>query len=268
MPQRLPLITWLLLAATLAVDFVVLNAVAFDRYRAAGYMVVTFHTLIVSQLSLVCIWSALKAEPSVWTRLAPLFAVAITTTIAGSFMQLDEPHNGWGSFSAYLGYYGFHAVAVLAAMWFLQRTNYWQRRTGKSRTWQFSLFHVLTVTTVTAVLLALTRNNAFFSESRMWNVAFAVSYVALAVFCVVVWTFSWHWFFRLACALCVSLLLGIVAYGGFLEFGVLAVNPFNILHAHYLIEAVVLSIWLGLGPILPLGSDAGETRNEVPQAET
>jgi hypothetical protein len=61
MPQRSPLIFWLLLAATISVD-----AVAFTWAEAghvhADHAFIAFEALMLSQIGVVCIWSSLNSE--------------------------------------------------------------------------------------------------------------------------------------------------------------------------------------------------------------
>lgn len=261
MQHRSPLIFWLLVAATLSVDAVVLNWAGDEQFTAPGYLSVAVHALILGQLSVVCVWSALYSTPNTWTQIAPLFAVVLGALVDGLYMRLPEHNRDMTTFTTSLGFFGLYAMLLMAALWLLQRTNFWRRIAGSARTWQFSLFHLLTAMTITAVLAALMRNNLLFAESRWMNITFACSYVALTVASVVFWSFSWNWFFRLASVLSVSVLLSVGAFVIFFRhIGIFSVNIFNILHAYYLIQAIVLSVWLGVGPILPSKIEAGQTR--------
>jgi hypothetical protein len=141
---------------------------------------------------------------------------------------------------------------LLALLWLLQRTNYWQRRTGVKRPWQFSLAHLLIVMTLTGILVMLTRNNVFLVQDAATNIPEAFCCVALAAASTLLWSFSWNWFLRLAGVIGVASLLGIATQVVF--FGPRMIGSydiFTILQIYYLIQAIVLSIWLGVGPILP-----------------
>jgi hypothetical protein len=247
MPQRSPIIFWLLLSATLAVDVVILVLVAEEQNPTAGYLFVTFLALILSQLSIICIWSAFSTAPNTWTRIAPVFAVVTTALMAGQFTRFPE-----SNFTTYLGEFALRAVAVLAALWFLQRTNYWRRRNDTAHTWQFSVLHVLATMTITAILITLLRRNEYFGDDRWTNIAFACSDLALVMASVILWNFSWNWILRLASVIGIAVLLGegavAIIYG---KVGNIGMSAFDILHAYYLIQAIVLSLWLGVGPILP-----------------
>lgn len=261
MQHRSPIIFWLILAATLSVDAVVLSWASGERYTTPAYLAVAVHALILGQLSVVCIWSALYSTPNIWTQIAPLFAVVLAALIQGLYIQLPGHYRDVTTFTTCLGYLGLHAVLLLAALWLMQRTNFWQRRTESARTWRFSLFQLLVAMTVTAVLTALMRTNEFFGEGKWTNIAFECSYVALAIASVVLWSLAWNWFLRLAGVLCVAALFSVVAFFIFFrQISGFGMNVINILHAYYLIQAIVFSLWLGVGPILPPKFDAGETQ--------
>ena len=102
MPDRLPIIYWLLLVATICVDAAVFswtNAVPDNEF---GFIV--FDAVMLSQISVVCIWSGLRSEKSMWTRFSPFFAVLLATLIYGMFSDAhfigkvgDEWHVRMGS---------------------------------------------------------------------------------------------------------------------------------------------------------------------------
>jgi hypothetical protein len=258
MPQRSPIIFRLLLAATFAVDVVVLQ-VARERQLSSGYLTVVVYALFVSQLSVVCIWSALRTAPTAVSRTAPICAVAIVSLMAAWFTPMPSSLNGWTVYANYLGYFGLHALVLLASLWILQRTNYWQRRTRVKRTLQFSLTHMLIVTTVTAILAALSRNNVFLGGGRAANISVAFCCVTLGFASAAVWSLSWNWVLRLAGVIAVAALLGVALVSIFFR-PYMGFDVFTVFHAYYLIQAVVLSLWLGIGPILPLKVDTDELK--------
>jgi hypothetical protein len=247
MPQRSPIIFWLLLSATLAVDVAILVLVAEEQNPTAAYLMVIFHALILSQLSIICIWSAFSTTPNTWRRIAPVLAVVTAALMAGQFTRYPE-----SNFTTYLGDATLRAVEVLAGLWLLQRTSYWRRRNGTAHTWQFSVLHVLAAMTITAILITLLRRNEYFGDDRWTNIAFACSDVALVMASVILWSFSWTWVLRFASVIGIAIVLGegavAIIYG---QVGDVGMSAFNILHAYYLIQAIVLSLWLAVGPILP-----------------
>jgi len=261
MPQRSPLIFWLLLAATICVDAVVISWMTSESNLASLFVAVTFYALILSQLSVVCIWSAFRETKTVWTRIAPLLASILATLLA---ILIETPEALLDSFMNHFAYYGLHAALVLATLWLLRAVKR-GRIKAASRNWQFSLLHLLGVMTVVAVLAALLRNSPFFSDDPWLNVAFAVSSVALTTASVFFGGLSCHWLLRLVgvvgCALLLSgaLMLGTELYSG-------TGRDFHILiGALYLIQALVLSIWLAWGQIIPVANaPAGATDEGLP----
>jgi hypothetical protein len=107
--------------------------------------------------------------------------------------------------------------------------------------------------TVVAVLATAVRESPFFGDDRWMNPAFVCSTVAIAVASVWIWAGSQPWILRLGGTLGLAILLaGAVS---------LTVVPFTtvfsvIIGGHYLIQAIVLSIWLGCGPILTFSKAA------------
>jgi hypothetical protein len=239
MPPRSPIIFWLLLAATLAVD-----AVAFSSPSLEAHQLIV-NALVLSQVSIVCIWSALSAPRTVVPRIIPIFAVLFAALLFAGFHAGSAPFGE--NFQVSLTHYGFHGALLMAALWLLQRTAFWQRRGGAIREWKYSVADLLIAMTVVAVLAALMRNSPFLGQSGWLNLLFAGGCVALAVISVIVWSNSWHWLLRLAVVVGCAILLG----AAFLVIPLVGRIYSSILGAHYLIQALVLSIWLGCGPILP-----------------
>ena len=261
MQDHSPIIFRLLLVATISVDVVVLSLAADEQYSTMGYLGVAVYSLLLGQLGIVCIWSALNPRPNVATQIAPWFAVLLASWV--------EAYRDMPTFMARLGFFGLYGVLLMAALWLLQRTGFWRRNTGSARTWQFSLLHILTLMTIIAVLAAVMRRNPFFGEDSWSNLIYTFSYVALAVASVIFWSLSWHWFFRLASVLGVSALFGVGASViFFMLIGRFYVGVFNLLHVHYLIQAIVFSVWLGIGSVLPPTLDARATQNEGPRVES
>lgn len=252
MPQRSAIIFWLLLAATLSVDAVVFSWMASEPYPDPLYAVVTFDALILGQLSVVCIWSTITVTTNLWVRLAPIVAVVTAALLTATLV--DEPVMLSSSFTNHLAYYGLHVALLVTSIWLLQRTEFWRRRSGASREWQYSIAHLLIAMTVVAVLAAAMRNSVFFSEDRWINIAFACSSVGLTVAVVSLWSLSWHWLLRLAGALGFAVLLGFAFALALVVASNDRLAP-NV-GAHYLLQVIVLSIWLGCGPILPVAQFA------------
>jgi hypothetical protein len=246
MADRSPFIFWLLMAATLSVD-----ALAFYASIAKAdywFPFIIFNALVLSQVSVVCIWAAFHTTNSFWSRITPLVMVtgAITVTVLQrlanqvfSFADLAETSG------LALAHYGIHTSMLLSCLWLLQRTSYWRQRSGKVVSWQFSLASLLVATTVVAILTATTRSIGIFEREPLPNIIFICSSVALGVVSPIVWIVSMHWILRLAGILGFAILLGI-AFTQIVELS----HP-QVMTAHYLIQGIVLSTWLSLGPVLP-----------------
>jgi hypothetical protein len=253
MNMRSPTILWLLLAATICVDAVAIVWVLSLPF--ALYATVACDALFSSQLSVICIWSALCLTKNFWTRIAPLLAVVIASLAIGLF--------GVPPLTVGLPYYGLHAALLLAALWLFERTTLWRGRSGASTEWQYSLAHLLVAMTVVAVLVPAMRNSEAFYEDRfgvVWkDIAFICGSVALAVVSVISWSLTRHWLIRLAGVLGFAVLLGAAFSLGIESF--MPLFPI-IIGAGYLIQGVVISAWLGCGQIIPVShatasSDSG-----------
>jgi hypothetical protein len=261
MHRQSPIITGLLIAATLSVD-----AAAFAHLLAVGstlsvstsdaYLLVD--ALLMPQVGVVCAWSALANSKAIWIRTIPWLAVIAAVTLKVTAITLltestlSESLRYWGLRSD-LSMYLFPTAVLMAALWISQRTRFWQNRTQMKREWQFSLGQMLVVTTVTAVLVACMAGNSMFvgDDGRWltWAWLFSIAFLAFAA--IVAWSFPWHWLLRFSSVLAVALALGLFfgyQYGGDLPFHLERQS------AYYTIQAIVLSVWLGLGPILPVSS--------------
>jgi hypothetical protein len=249
MPQRSPVIFWLLVAATIAVDAVVLAWVLSNRSSDVLYAIAAFHSLCVSQLSVVCIWSAVVSRKTVWTRIAPLLATLIASISTAVFINAPIPLDV--AITSYLAQYGLQAVLILVVLWLLQRTAFWRRISGEPAKWRYSVAQLLVAMTVVAVLAAAMRRSTFLDHDFV-NVAYTCCYAALAVASVFFWTLSQPSVVRLSGVLGVAIwfaaALSLVETPPTRIFSIFMV-------AHFVIQAIVLSVWLGLGPILPLPRD-------------
>ncbi len=260
MPQRSPVTFWLLLAATLAVYAVAISWVASGPFPTPVHAWAIFDALTFGQLSLICIWSALRPVKTAWSRIAPIAAVPLAAVLVAAVVQ--DPVAFWTGFSVYLFYYGLCAGLLLAVLWFLRRTRFWQRRFGTPRVWQFSLAELLIVMTAVAVLATAMRDTPFLGGDGWLAIAFIVSSVAIALANVLIWSLSIHWLLRLSGATSIALILGVVLA---LATGFEPIVA-RIIGGDLLIQSVVLSIWLGAGVILPAACEAtaGETPPPIP----
>jgi hypothetical protein len=236
--HRSPLIFWLLVAATLCVDAVVFSLIGPDPSRTSVYASVAFHALLLSQLAIVCIWSAVRARMWITSHIPPIVSVFAATAAT----MLDRDPVMSNDFITFLAYYGFHAAFLLASLWILQRTQFWNRLTGVSSEWRFSLLQLLLVMTLIAILMSAMRRSPFFLEFKWHTIGSASGFVALSIASVLAWYLVEHLLMRLSCVFGVSVLLGTL----------LKMTDFSFTYAHYLIQGIVLTIWLDSGQILPL----------------
>ena len=194
MSQRSPLISWLLLATTACVDAVVIFWVAAEPYPDPMYAAVAFHAVMIGQISVVCIWSAMSER--ILVRFAPVFAVALVGLLAATL--IDTPVTLSESIPNNLAEFGLHAALLIAFLWLLQRTAFWRRRSGRLRDWQYSVAHLLVAMTLVAVLATLVHHSSLLGQDAALNALFICGTVALSVLNVILWSLSWHGFGKLA----------------------------------------------------------------------
>jgi hypothetical protein len=227
---------WLLLAATLSLDATAMIWVAVDNDRATAATL--YEALCVSQISLLCVWSMLGADRRMWAPLIPIAAAALVVLAFGHFDALR-----WTDAAAEKG---VHVAGLMALLWILRRTPWWQRGCAPSarEKWQFSLGKLLIVMTVVAVLIVFLRHA---DETRaIWNVILGpVVYgsILLPVIAVVVWRSMPRALLRLAATLLAA--AAIAAWPIFL-----AREYWLSTLAFFVIQALVLWLWLEWGGIL------------------
>ena len=111
--------------------------------------------------------------------------------------------------------------------------------------------------TVVAILAALSRTAGIFTaEGWSENMVFLCGSVVVATSIVIIWCSSQHWMLRLAGIIGLAILLGVVS--------ALILRIPAAIGVHYMIQALVLSIWLGIGQILPPRIDADEMQKSEP----
>jgi hypothetical protein len=252
MLRRSPVIFWLLLAATIAVNAVVFSRVASETFPAPFYLKIGFDALIVSQLNVICIWSVLSSKQIRWlpALLAPVAAAFIPPIFS------DDPVNFVDEFKLYVAAYGLEASVLVVALWIFRGTRYWRRHTGVAHEWKYSVAQLLVAMTVMAVLtMAMRGSPFFFGDTQLLSIAFTSSFAILAIWSVFAWSTSLHWLTRLAAVVGLALVFGGLFWLA-ADFGPVISLA---LASHFVIQAIVLSAWLGLGQILPI--------NEVSLAE-
>jgi hypothetical protein len=268
MRERSPVNFWILLAATVCVD-----AVAFSWAEAApggSYGFVAFEALVLSQISVVCIWSGLKSEKSMWTRFSPFLAVVLALLVWGMISERHFIGKAGEEWSVRMGLllvnHGLHAALLLAMFWLLKRTAIWKRRGGLTAEWQFSIADLLVGMTVVAVLgVGMRLGNWYVDwDWQDWtDIVFIGGSAVLAMSSVLIWSL-WRtpWILRASGVMGVA--LGLVAVVMVAEW-LAHLGPQRsfppaayavVVATHYLIQALVLMAWLAWGRILPVAEPA------------
>jgi hypothetical protein len=246
MQQRSPIIVWLLVAATICV-----NLVAYAWMRGTSILsvgTIVYVALLWGQLSVICIWSALQSTFNIWSRIAPVAAVIACSS---AFWLIEDVT---AKIKDILPYFGLHAVILVAALWVLRRSAYWQRRSGVKTEWRFSIAQLLVLMTVVAILATAMRHSSLLEESRVLEFFLLSGSVALAVTSVIIWSRDIHWLLRLAGVLATAIGLGASFYLAdeyMLKFAV----------SDFLTQAILLSAWLAWGQILPIKIQADVSEN-------
>lgn len=264
MPHPSPIIFWLLLAATISIDAVAFSWAASEPDYSYGF--VTFDALMLSQISVVCIWSGLSVAKSIWTRISPFLAV-IVASLAWGMLGFEHFAGTIGlqewmeRTSAALVHQGLHAAPLLAMLWLFKRTAYWKLKSDSSAEWQFSVADLLIVMTIVAVLGAGIRYTEVFGILDWTSVGFIGSSAILALASVFIWSLWWTPLFLRLCGV-IGVAIFLAAALSFTE------EPFTkvfsvVIGTHYLIQALVLCMWLGCGSILPLSRASAADRRTV-----
>jgi len=232
-------IFWLLLVATLCVNAVVFmyKGPSSTRHEIAIFAILS------SQVSLVCIWFALRSARWIWT-----VAFVIAAVVAAAALFIRGAENFW----MVLAYFSLQAFVLLAFLWFFKRTAFWARRSGNRVKFEFSIAHLLLATTAVAITVTVLKASGLFEFDAMRIIALLMGNILATVASATIWSLSWHWFFRLAATFAASILLGTAFY--------VSGDPFLAESAmfDFLTQAVVFSAWLGLGGVLPMQSPAAE----------
>lgn len=243
MRQRSPLTFWMLLAATLAVDVVVVSLIGSRAFAGYLLLAMAYDALIVSQLSVLCIWAFLSSKTIRWLPIliGPIAAALIATVFS------DYPANLAIPFKLYLSMYGLVVAVLAVALWIFRSTRYWRRRTGVEREWRYSVAQLLVAMTAVAVLIVAMRNGPFYGDEAVLSILFVSGSAVLAIWSVIVWSSSFHWFIRLAGVVGLALLVAASFWPTGNDGQVMSI----VFGFHFLVQAIVLSAWLALGPLLP-----------------
>jgi len=239
MPARSPILFWLLLAATLAVDAV--SIVAVYKNGNTPLMGAIYLALSLSQLSVVCYWVAVVRAQMGLAWVAPLaLGVLIAFTITAVETERQEPRFG-EIVLAYIGLMWFHVAVALAALWLAKPTRLIATAEASDPPWRFAMRHLLAVMTCLAVLAALMSHNAPIVREFFTVLVLVAGSVVLLVSATVVARRQWAWLLRLAAEFAVALLIAEVC----IRLGVGFKDDLS-WRALYLIQIIVIFAWLEL----------------------
>jgi hypothetical protein len=253
MPQRSPVLFWLLLAATLSVDALVWNwPDGTDRRNLWKLQ----DALTMGQLSAVCAWSALRIKKPAWVQMMPWLA-AVAASIVTPVMVIVS-----SQLRDSLTYHGVYVALLLAALWLFERSSFWRQRTDLSSVWRYSVAQLLLTMTIVAVLLAGIQSSPEFHNRLFWLGPVLCGHVAVTIAAVICWSSSRHALLSLAgtlgaaLAVVVAVSLAFIAFSwryhdAFLEVLAIFKSSALSLGPYYLVQAFVLSIWIGIGEVLP-----------------
>lgn len=251
MKQHAPLITGLLLAATLVVDAIAVGW--YGETQPVSRAAILYDAIISAQLAIVVLWAAFSARSALWGWVASVVAVTVATipAVALGVLSFAEGCGAYGSF-----------VAILAAMlWMIRRSNLWQRLSGATRTtWQFSLMQMLAITTIVAVLIVSLRHlppSSLVATSWQLVTLLTLGDTLVVVTTLLAWASDSHTMARLAAASGAAATLGVIE-AMIVDSGLLGAQlalslDRNLIDfmAYTVIMAVVIFIWLELVPLVP-----------------
>jgi hypothetical protein len=266
--RRSSTVCWLLAAATVAVTAVATRWLSLvDEKSLTAYL---FEALVVGELAVVCLWSVFSAQRALGSWIGVVVGVFAATLLAFYATRLSLAEAG--------GVYGVFAAALVAVLWILKRTRFWQRISGTDQTgWQFSMAHLLAVMTLVALLVPLVNSSPFLSSaSQVWKffVVMTAGDVILATGTTIIWAWSrqraWlpFWLPRYGAICWFAIPVG-VAEAAIARSGILGRDVTSVVGqrvgsefvAYTMILSLVIFVWLELAPIVPVASRSSPPRS-------
>jgi hypothetical protein len=239
MPQRSPVIFWLLLAATLCVDAAIVTWM-FAKGRveesAPPFLAMSF-----AQLGILCVWVVFVPKQVRFSWIAPLVAGIVIAVIVAVSADVDSPGERWEGFIAFLVLTWTHVAIVLPILWLLKPTRIGVAYAdpGTKPRWQFSVMHLLSAMTCIAVLSVLVRQSVWMRRQMDVLATLPMANVSLLLLVVVAVQIRRHWLLRLAASLA-----GALAVAAAVEWSQAEIaNGLNFF-VYTLIQAIVLWAWL------------------------
>jgi hypothetical protein len=253
MPARSHMMVGLLAAATICVDLLTIYWV-FESQFTGEEQLSLFLALAFAQLSAVCVWAMSDrgnaAKRWIWPPVAG-FAVALLITVADSG---DRNRLDWEEFLAFIGFVAVHLVIVLTMLWFITPRQWLSKLLpNREHKRQFTTLHLLVLMTGTAILLTILRDNGRLDNDQASIATFGVTNAILLFAVLAILQTSWPMALRATSCLAIA-----IAMGAICEWMHLAFAGDLHLWAYFLIQAIVLVLWLEIA-ILPTNGDKRAT---------
>ena len=265
--QHSKIIIGLLLAATVAIDLMVANWLR--ELGPQSRIVYVYEALATAQLAVVTIWAVLGAGPAVAKWIAVAAVVGLS---AFAMARLEGPEL---TLVEMLGINSSFVLLLAFTLWVLKQTRFWQRLSGAATDvpWQFSMSHLLIVTTVIALLITAMRQSFVFAVGELWKyyIMLTIGDVLLVTGTIIAWRWAcsmpqWfsHWFPRLGVVTLVAMVVGIAETIATLS-GTLGQSfatdlgraKFDLM-AYTYITSCGIFLYLELAPILCIGHPADD----------
>jgi hypothetical protein len=239
MPRRSPIVFWLLLAATAAIDLLATSAL-FENGVGGEQAFTLYLSLAYGQLGLLCVWSVADHDSMSTRWLAPvsaalLVSVVLTLSDVSNTNQFDLE-----SLATISCIVSLHVGSSLVLLWFVIPSS-WTSRCAKvvARRGQFSMFQLIILMTCVAVFLSILRaSDELVGE---WVNVATFCFANVALLCGTLAFFQTRWLLPLRIAACALLAIGIsaIVYWAQCAFAD-SLNPW----VFYLVQAVVIVLWL------------------------
>jgi hypothetical protein len=247
MPHRSPVIFWLLLAATLCVDIVATVWLFKETLQLRSATL--FMAMAYAQISILCVWAVLRSTTIRFRWVVPFvpgFLAALTITLA----QVGKRSGAiftWEVLLAFVSLMWVHVASLLLMLWLLKPTRLLASYIdgSRERSWQFTIKHLLILSTGIPVLVIVFKNSEIVhsgvtSRGFVEFVSWVIGNIALTVVIAAIAPKKWAWLLKLASYAGAGL-----ALGPFLQWAVpeLSRESFSI-PAFSLMQAFVVGVWL------------------------
>jgi len=253
MQKRSPTIFWLLLAATISVDAVVVASCW--RSRDSSLSVMLALGLAFGELSALCVWT-IFARPT--TRLRWLFAYSAATLAAVVIVPIfPDPLPNIHVVEVIVGFalfFWLHVSLVLGSLWITKQLRFSHAyRTGDARApWQVSMFQLLIVTTILALTMGLYNKTTVFTGKVLILVSlWCVVNAALATCGVLSRSRIRHIAMRLAAFVGIAIGSCVLLFVLSTAIERASLRDISEPMAAQIIQAAVLFVWMECVPIVP-----------------